>query len=441
MEAVVAGVALMKQDTLPTLTPPFPSPRPAIRRTASLPSVLSGTGYMDGLVPKIVIHNITKSCPVSSMKDAQDEDLTEPASSCCTPQRSLSASKRSPSVHGHMSSQGQHSLTPPLAHHRPASRCSHTKGRQSKTPSRPVSADSTAATNTPSTSRCTSSIRSTAGSASGAGIHTSTVVVRAAHKLKKLQEVSKNRTRSISSEPPRSRAQIREDNQLDALKSLVKSTMGDRKLGELIKVLLRHVVKHSGTGAFTEDQISRAVEEVLSVEQTMGSDKQGHLHMYSHVVSVLRILAECSQMCLSDILGQILAHQRGNLKHSQHRKIADDMSWVGAESRGDDIFAGPLDEVFEQLSSKGRMRFRKWQEAIHLVEKNPVLRSRVKPHVADIIFWGETHRGADVRADIDRWEFQHLLLKLADAMDVHPSMVFMAVGCHAGSITPDKDEE
>lgn len=201
-------------------------------------------------------------------------------------------------------------------------------------------------------------------------MHTSTVVVRAAHKLKKLQEVSKNRTRSISSEPPRSRAQIREDNQLDALKSLVKSTTGDRKLGELIKVLLRHVVKHSGTGAFTEDQISRAVEDVLSGEQTMGSDKERHLHMYSHVVSVLRILAECSQMCLSDILGQILAYQRGNLKHSQHRKIADDMSWVGAESRGvqdEDIFAGPLDDVFQQLSSKGRMRFRKWQEAIHIV--------------------------------------------------------------------------
>lgn len=210
-----------------------------------------------------------------------------------------------------------------------------------------------------------------------------------------------------------------------------------------MKVLLRHVVKQCGNGAFSQDLISNAVEEVLTGEQAMGSSKESHLLMYTQVVSALRILADGSHMCLSDILGQILSQHRSNLKHSQHRKTADDMSWVGAESSRDDedLFSGPLDDVFRELSSKGRMRFRTWQQAVHLVEKNPVLRSRVKPNIADILFWGETHHGADVRSDIDRWEFGHLLLKLANDMEVHPSMVFMAVGCNAGLIARAEEEE
>merc|ERR1719247_2675973 len=109
--------------------------------------------------------------------------------------------------------------------------------------------------------------------------------------------------------------------------------------------LLRNVVRHSGTGAFSQDLISSAVQDVLAGDER--ETCSNHDRMYPLVVSVLRNLAERTDMVLSDVLGQILLHRRANLKHRHHRKIADDMSWVSAGCSGDDgedIFSGPLDE-------------------------------------------------------------------------------------------------
>jgi len=146
------------------------------------------------------------------------------------------------------------------------------------------------------------------------------------------------------------------------------------------------------------------------------------------VLEVLRLLETQSAIPFTDLLGQILwRHRRsGPLQNPPHRTVAENVSWAAGD-------LGPVEEVFRAftLREKGRMRRSEWIQVVQFVQRNPVLRQRVRHCEADRLFYSACSRNRDENRTICLSEFLELLLMLVETSGVHPWMVFSAVGCHA----------
>jgi len=77
------------------------------------------------------------------------------------------------------------------------------------------------------------------------------------------------------------------------------------------------------------------------------------------------------------------------------------------------------------------MSVRHWRRVIELIEKNPVLCSRVKYRDVDRLFYAATHSNGKVTQRITCRQFKALLSELSESMGVSASFVFLAVGSHA----------
>jgi len=145
------------------------------------------------------------------------------------------------------------------------------------------------------------------------------------------------------------------------------------------------------------------------------------------VVQVLNVLVEYSGMTMSDILGQVLFRHRRTepLQLSQHRATAEDTSWIdGFED---------IREVYRSCTRKdhGRMRRSQWLKIVQLIQRNPVLRTKVRQSDADRLFYSMTTRNKDPNRTINVNEFLQLLLMLVETCGLHPWMIFFSVGSHA----------
>jgi len=159
-------------------------------------------------------------------------------------------------------------------------------------------------------------------------------------------------------------------------------------------------------------------------------------------VSAVQMLAGQSNMHFHEVAGQILfRHRRSSViqERKDFRKVAEDISWVFRQSSSSDA-AGTtketggkrwVDAVFEHMCVKGEFRFREWQKVVQLIQRNPILRNRVRLSDTDRLFYNITHRDNEARSSLNSpREFRELLMCLADACAVHPGMMFYAVGCH-----------
>mmetsp|Transcript_103444 Transcript_103444/g.163228 ORF Transcript_103444/g.163228 Transcript_103444/m.163228 type:complete len:457 (-) Transcript_103444:24-1394(-) len=225
---------------------------------------------------------------------------------------------------------------------------------------------------------------------------------------------------------------------MEALEALVLSSCTSGKpMAEILDNLTRHVLKQHGTNAFTASHIAYAEAKVAEESKEEGADFQ----RVGAVLKALRYMAELSGIQFSDVVGQILWRNRraDSLREKPRRKEAvDDVSWV-VDCAEDPNVAGEvlkaLDDVFDVLEggTKGKgISAKAWHRAAKFVEANPVLKRRVRLTDVDRLWHAATHKPlSDPQTSISRRAFKELLLTWCDAMEVHPWMVFVAVGSHA----------
>uniref|UniRef100_A0A7S4RMS0 EF-hand domain-containing protein n=1 Tax=Alexandrium monilatum TaxID=311494 RepID=A0A7S4RMS0_9DINO len=151
------------------------------------------------------------------------------------------------------------------------------------------------------------------------------------------------------------------------------------------------------------------------------------------VLGVLRALVEQCGASLGDVLGQILfRHRRAEpLQGSMHRATTEDASWIDGH---DD-----LREVYRACTRKdhGRMRRSQWLKIVQLIQRNPVLRTKVRHADADRLFYSITTRNKDPNRTISINEFMQLLLMLIETSGLHPWMIFFSVGAHAKQLAAE----
>lgn len=231
----------------------------------------------------------------------------------------------------------------------------------------------------------------------------------------------------------------------------------DCPLEEVATCMLEHVVAVDCTQAFSQEQILSAVQNVHrschnskitqeledAVRRQRGGVERATLKGDKAVqlLAVLGILAETSKMAVSDVLGQILWQHRTTqaLRAPCFRSIGENFGWVDAAAVG----LAPTNEVTQMVTdvfnvltttSGGRMRPSAWLKIIQILETNPVLQPRLRRSDAHRLFYTQTRQSKQCWAGICGAGFLRLLVELADAMQAHPVIVFLAVGSHAGSL-------
>jgi hypothetical protein len=258
---------------------------------------------------------------------------------------------------------------------------------------------------------------------------------------KTVEDATSSQKASEDKQPSqRSSVKTKEDMYLakvEALRALVASMDAGTTLAEILHQLTRHVLKHQGTSAFTAEHVARAHMFVLEAAKEKGMD----FERTDAVMMALTKLSEEVDMDLSDILGQILWRNRRaeSLREKQRRReTVEDVSWAAAGTDDPDVSSDvlkSLDDVFDMFEAgqKGRgLSVKAWQRVAKFVQANPVLRRRVNLTDVDRLWYAATHKpGMEVQVSIGRRAFKELLLTWCEAMNVHPWMVFVAVGSHA----------
>lgn len=239
--------------------------------------------------------------------------------------------------------------------------------------------------------------------------------------------------------------------QTEALRSLVKHLGSGRPLGELMDALLRGVVATDGTKVFQPELVAADVDQVLRQADSVTEEKEGEevpmvpLDKADKTALVVQVLHDLARQCgrrFSDVAGQVLWRHRGSAAlQGHHRRTAEDLTWLnGCDA---DLVARPVvalvEDVFRAMTAdeeSKHMRFRQWQKVVRLIQKNPVLERQVKVRDVELLFYAKTH-DSSVHVSISRREFKQLLMELAERMEVHPSLVYMAVGCHAEHLSSE----
>lgn len=241
--------------------------------------------------------------------------------------------------------------------------------------------------------------------------------------------------------------------------ALVDEIGGGRDLGDIVRTLVRTVVKLDGTLAFSQEAIDHAVTQTqlgaepltaaerppttpstLSasappglLEVPMAREQAAHDAVLPPgrgglVIAALQILAASSPLPLHDIVGQILwRNKRAEpLQRRRHRATVEDMSWCGDAGEC-------VEDVFKLCTSGGsdRMRRAEWLKIVKVVRKNPVLGPRIRSTDADRLFHSMTMRNGDPYRTVSYEEYLELLLMLAETCGAHPWLIYTAVGCRA----------
>lgn len=257
--------------------------------------------------------------------------------------------------------------------------------------------------------------------------------------------------------------QYMEKVQLEALEALIQHWAWESPLEQLASSVLAPVLAHGAEKAFTEGQISRAVEEVLNTCADRGKvcsavaqpgyqdvENEDELHSKAQeaacraekcgatqLAKVIHILARSSALTVSEVVGQILWQHRSAkiLRLPRFRAVVEDVTWVESTAWADDSMMKTVTEVFEQItgSDGGLMKSRHWTRIVRMLEENPILKARLLRSDTDRLFYHYTHKPGPtgtVVMGLSATDLTKLLVELADTMSVHPAIVFLAIGSH-----------
>jgi len=153
------------------------------------------------------------------------------------------------------------------------------------------------------------------------------------------------------------------------------------------------------------------------------------------LVQVLRVLCERCRVPFHEAAGQVLfRNRRADVlrKRKDLRQSSEDLSWIAAAADpADQAALGGVEGVFRAMCVRDELRSRQWQKVVQLMQRNPVLASRVRHSDADRLFYEVTHRDVEAtHALTSVQKFKELLALLSEAAGVHPAVVFISVGCH-----------
>jgi len=237
---------------------------------------------------------------------------------------------------------------------------------------------------------------------------------------------------------------IHRNRQLDALNALVTSLDTGKASNELLWSMSRNVLTHLGTKAFTAEQSTLAFEATLD-EKGLAESPTVALERVELMVQALRVLSVDAKMPFADVVGQVLWRSRRSeclLKTKKFKETAEDMSWMMPGSGGLDEHVKQaeklaqlqdVDDAFKMFSSEnGRMNSRGWRQVARLVWSSPALAGRLNLSDVDRLWYAHTRPNftKEVLRDINCNDFKGLMLALAEAMEVHPWMVFFPVASY-----------
>jgi len=241
-----------------------------------------------------------------------------------------------------------------------------------------------------------------------------------------------------------------------------------RPIGELASMLLTPTMGRDGKKLFSEELISDTLGDVLIARTPKTPKDSGtqevqdfaavpvHLHgtdEATHVIlDVVRRLEKRTSMPVSDTLGQLLWQNRDvpSLREGAHRQLVEDLSWVvDPEHCSSDSGPSVLDltmVVFRELTAEdsGRMKWRTWLKVVEYIKRNPLLTNRINRNDADRIFHAEAMRevrgghSQDQGISVGSHGFMGLIMKTAEIIEMHPFVLFLAVGCHADYLVEER---
>lgn len=253
--------------------------------------------------------------------------------------------------------------------------------------------------------------------------------------------------------------------QVNALHALVENIGPGRSVNEMAVSLLQGTVDRHGDRAFSQELISNALETVVerrsakspvaqSPSKSPAMTRSFDVHSIptparsnfasratSLIIEVVHELEKKMKLSFTEIVGQLLWQNKEAepLRRPPHREVVEDLYWI-AEPGTSSTIIDMATCVFKVITADdgGRMRWRHWQKAVQILQKNPIIRPRIRRKDIDRIFHAEAMREARHMHDqsglsIGHRSFLGLLVQMAEITKTHPAMMFMAVGCHADS--------
>jgi len=268
------------------------------------------------------------------------------------------------------------------------------------------------------------------------------------------RSLSTMRVKACKKEAPGAEAQSQ------AIKALVLQLASKKSFHDVMHTVCRHVMKHDGTRAFSEDNVGQSVYFVQS-----GGDGRGIVAPQSHqcdssstsapreskssigplALRVLNVLAHDADLAFVELVGQILWHFRkaDALNDRLMRMTAKDLTWVDLNLAAMDqtLSAKPnelVEHVFNQHANEdGRLDERAFLKIMdrsfqeYMVQENGVTKftgSKASCRRSDLdqLYFAQAHQrgGRGINCD----GFKSVLVKLAENMSVHPTLVFVTVG-------------
>jgi len=213
---------------------------------------------------------------------------------------------------------------------------------------------------------------------------------------------------------------------------------------ELLWSISRNVLTHLGTKAFTAEQSTLAFKAALD-EKGLAESPSEASERLELMVQALRFLSTNAKMPFADVVGQVLWRNRRSeclLKTRRFKETSEDVSWMMPGSGGLDEHVKQaekvaqlqdVDDAFKLFSSEnGRMNSRGWRQVARIVWSSPALAGRLNLSDVDRLWYVHTRPSLsrEVLRDIDCNDFKGLMLALAEAMEVHPWMVFFPVASY-----------
>lgn len=252
----------------------------------------------------------------------------------------------------------------------------------------------------------------------------------------------------------------RQQRRIAALEALIEAMGPGTPLLELVGRLMKDVVLSNGETAFSQADVADAVFQVQQSSMCSSEDTTDRSARSSSrssrssgrsqagaasasALKAIRIMAEASPLGFDEAFGQLIwRHRRSEaLQGRCHRRVVDDLDWAteGGVKAGPGV-AEAVEKVFRRWAKEGRMDATRWRKVVQLLEANPVLKARMRHEDPDRLFWSETHQCGQVQRCITLPQFRSLLAQLAECWQVHPFVIFNAVGSHQQAIVAADEE-
>lgn len=242
---------------------------------------------------------------------------------------------------------------------------------------------------------------------------------------------SSARRRSVS----KSQATL-EERQGAALVALARSMGPLDSMRRILASLFCTVVRTEGEAAFSQEEVLAAIDDARP-DAGDAMNLADFCQMFMALpTAVARTLATRSGLSFRAIVGQVLWQHRGAKALEDHRSILEDLSWAledlkDVEQHRRQCSENHLQDYFRAKTDvRGFMQAKSWREAVIHVCQNPLLRNRIWLTNADQLYFAERVKCPPGESGVTFRQFNKLLLQLAELLQVHPCIVFLAISSH-----------